>query len=421
MPEPFRAPRGVTDILPEDQPYWRWIRDTATRVAEGFGYREIQTPVFEYAGVFIRPGAEGTDLVDKEVYRFRDRGNDDLVLRPEGTAAVCRAYLEHGMQNLPQPVRLFYIESFFRYDRPQAGRYRMFYQFGVEVIGDEGPGVDAEAIDLLRSLYDALGLTGYTLQLNSIGDNNCRPGYLDKLRAYYADKLDRMCADCRTRYHVNPLRLLDCKNEPCQPFKADAPKIADNLCEPCAEHFAAVKSMLEGLGIEYNVNPTLVRGLDYYTRTAFEFEPKEEGSQSVLGGGGRYDYLIEQLGGRPTPGIGFGAGIERLILNLKRQGLEPPVKPGLDAFIAVIDPAARVRAAVVANELRKAGVSVVTGTSGRSLRAQMRHANQLEARYALLLGESELASGSVTLRDLSTSEQESLTVDKAVARITAHA
>ena len=299
MPQQFRAPRGVTDILPEDQPYWRWIRDTATSVAERFGYREIQTPIFEYAGVFIRPGAEGTDLVDKEVYRFEDRGGDDLVLRPEGTAAVCRAYLEHGMQNLPQPVRLFYISSFFRYDRPQAGRYRMFHQFGVEVIGDEGPGVDAEVIDLLRSLYDALGLTGYTLQLNSIGDNNCRPAYLEKLRAYYADKLDRMCGDCQKRYYVNPLRLLDCKNEPCQPFKAAAPKIADNLCEPCAEHFAAVKSMLDGLGIEYNINPTLVRGLDYYTRTAFEFEPKEEGSQSVLGGGGRYDWS-DRATGRQT-------------------------------------------------------------------------------------------------------------------------
>ena len=420
MPQQFRAPRGVTDILPEDQPYWRWIRDTATSVAERFGYREIQTPIFEYAGVFIRPGAEGTDLVDKEVYRFEDRGGDDLVLRPEGTAAVCRAYLEHGMQNLPQPVRLFYISSFFRYDRPQAGRYRMFHQFGVEVIGDEGPGVDAEVIDLLRSLYDALGLTGYTLQLNSIGDNNCRPAYLEKLRAYYADKLDRMCGDCQKRYYVNPLRLLDCKNAPCQPFKADAPRIADNLCEPCAEHFAAVKSMLDGLGIEYNINPTLVRGLDYYTRTAFEFEPKEEGSQSVLGGGGRYDYLIEQLGGKPTPGIGFGSGIERLILNLRRQDLEPPVTPTLDAFIAVIDPAAQVRAAVVANDLRRGGVSTVIGTAGRSLRAQMRHANQLGARYAVLLGEAELASGNVTLRNLESAEQESLTPEAVVARLQAN-
>ncbi len=227
-----------------------------------------------------------------------------------------------------------------------------------------------------------------------------------------------MCGDCRNRYNVNPLRLLDCKNAPCQPFKADAPKIADNLCEPCAEHFAAVKAMLDGLGIEYNVNPTLVRGLDYYTRTAFEFEPKEEGSQSVLGGGGRYDYLIEHLGGRPTPGIGFGAGVERLILNLRRQELEPPVTPTLDAFIAVIDPAAQVRAAIIANALRQAGIDTITGTAGRSLRAQMRHANQLGARNAILLGESELATGDVTLRNLETADQETVSLDEAIARLT---
>jgi histidyl-tRNA synthetase len=418
MPEQFRAPRGVTDILPEDQPYWRWIRDTAARVAESFGYREIQTPIFEYAGVFIRPGAHGTDLVDKEVYRFEDRGGDDLVLRPEGTAAVCRAYLEHGMHNLPQPVRLFYISSFFRYDRPQAGRYRMFHQFGIEAIGDEGPGVDAETIDLLRSVYDALGLRDYKLQLNTIGDANCRPAYLEKLRAYYTDKLERMCGDCKNRYNINPLRLLDCKNEPCQPFKAGAPTIAENLCDACAEHFEAVKDLLSGVGIEYTINSTLVRGLDYYTRTAFEFEPAGEGSQqSVLGGGGRYDGLIEQLGGRPTPGIGFGAGIERLILNLKKQGLEPPVTPRVDAFVAVLDAAAQVLGATVANELRQAGVSVVTGTTGRSLRAQMRHANQLEARYVLIIGAEELAAGSVTLRNLETSEQESVGVSEAIARI----
>ena len=411
MPQ-FQAPRGVSDILPSDQPYWRWLRDTAARVAANFGYAEIQTPVFEHAGVFIRPGAEGTDLVDKEVYRFEDRGGDDLVLRPEGTAAVCRAYLEHGMQNLPQPVRLFYISSFFRYDRPQAGRYRMFHQFGVEAIGDGEPAVDAEVIDLLRSFFDALGLTGYRLLLNSIGDQNCRPAYIEKLRAYYADKLDRLCADCRARYVTNPLRLLDCKNEPCQPFKADAPKIADNLCDACAEHFATVKSLLEGLGIEYTIVPTLVRGLDYYTRTAFEFEPAADGGQqSALGGGGRYDGLIEQLGGKPTPGIGFGAGIERLILNLKRQELGPPELPRLDAYIAIADPAAQVRAVQVADALRRANVSVVAGAASRSLRAQLRHANQLNARHALVIGAEELASGTVNLRDLETSEQESLALD----------
>ena len=421
MPEPFRAPRGVTDILPEDQPYWRWIRDTATRVAESYGYREIQTPVFENVGVFLRPGSEGTDIADKEIYAFKDRGGDDLALRTDGTHGVARAYVEHGMSSLPQPVRLFYVVSVFRYDRPQAGRYRVHHQFGVEAMGDGSPAIDAEVIDLLRTFYASLGLTELKLLLNSIGDDVCRPGYIEKLRAYYADKIDRMCGDCRVRLRTNPLRLLDCKNEPCQPFKPGAPKSIDNLCEPCAAHFATLRELLEGLGIEYEIDHALVRGIDYYTRTAFEFQPLQEGSQTTIGAGGRYDGLIEQLGGQPTPGIGFGSGLERIILNLKARALAPPVPPALDAFIAIIDPAAQARAMNIARQLREAGLQTVTGASGRSLRAQMRHANQLEARYALLLGESELASGSVTLRDLSTSEQEALTVEQAVARITAHA
>jgi histidyl-tRNA synthetase len=341
MPD-LRAPRGASDILPADQPYFRWLRDTAVRVAESYGYAQIDTPVFEHASVFLRPGAEGTDIVDKEVYLFEDRGGDTLALRPEGTAAVVRAYLEHGMASWPQPVRLFYIESFFRYDRPQAGRYRVFHQFGIEAIGDAGPAIDAEVIDLLNTFYSALGLRDYQLLLNTIGDPLCRPPYIGKLRAYYADKLDRMCGDCRRRYELNPLRLFDCKNEPCQPFKADAPKLLDNLCEPCQTHFDTLRGLLDGLAISYVIVPTLVRGLDYYTRTAFEFEPVGiESQQSSIGAGGRYDGLIEQLGGRPTPGIGFGAGIERIILNLKRLELGPPDEAPLDAYIAVAAPEAQ--------------------------------------------------------------------------------
>ena len=417
MPQQFRAPRGAADILPEDQPYWRWIRQTASSVAESFGYGEVQTPVFEHAGVFLRPGSEGTDVVDKEVYRFQDRGGDELVLRPEGTAAVARAYLEHGMASRPQPVRLFYFISVFRYDRPQAGRYRVHHQFGVEAIGDGSPAIDAEVIDLLRTLYDRLGLRHWTLQLNSIGDSVCRPAYLDRLRAYYADKLDRLCGDCRRRYEINPLRLLDCKNEPCQPFKAEAPRIADNLCEACAEHFATLRSLLDGLGIAYNINPTLVRGLDYYTRTAFEFEPREEGSTSVMGGGGRYDGLIEQLGGPHTPGIGFGSGIERLILNLKRQDLAPPVEQRLDAYLAIADPGALVPATAFADQLRGAGLNVVVGAAGRSLKAQMRHANALNARFALVIGGEELATETVTVRDLASSNQERVAMADAAQRL----
>ncbi|MGE0687838.1 MAG: histidine--tRNA ligase [Dehalococcoidia bacterium] len=416
MPE-LKAPRGVDDLLPADQPYWRWLRETATRVAESYGYGEIQTPVFEHAGVWLRPGAEGTDVVDKEMYRFEDRGGDDLVLRPEGTAGVVRAYLEHGMASQPQPVRLFYFIDVFRYDRPQAGRYRVHHQFGVEAIGDGDPALDAEVIDLLATFYRELGLRDYTVLLNSIGDGNCRPQYIEKLREYYADKIESMCADCKRRYDINPLRLLDCKNEPCQPYKAGAPRLVDNLCDPCREHFDTVKSLLNALGITYELDPLLVRGLDYYTRTAFEIQPAIEGSQSAMGGGGRYDGLVEQLGGKPTPGIGFGTGLERLIINLKRQGLEPPEAKKLDAFIAVADRAAQGRAMSVASSLRDAGLSVMVGAAGRSLKAQMRQANSFAAGAALVIGSQELANGTVAFRDLATGLQETLTPEEVVARV----
>lgn len=406
MAEPrFRAPRGTNDVLPEDQPYWRWLHDTASRIAESYGYRRIDTPVFEDSKVFLRPTAGGTDIADKEIYLFEDRGGEKLALRPEGTAAVCRAYLEHGMASWPQPVRLFYFVSVFRYDRPQAGRYRLHHQFGVENIGEASPAMDAEVLDLLNSFYEAIDLGPRKLYLNSIGDGACRPAYLQRLRAYYADKLDRICGDCRRRYDENPLRLLDCKNEPCQPFKASAPRFADNLCDACSDHFAALQSYLKALEIPYEVEPTLVRGLDYYTRTVFEFHPPEEGSQSALGSGGRYDGLVEQLGGPPTPAVGFGSGLERLILNLKRRevGPEPPSPP--DAYIAVADPGAQGLAMRLARDLRRDGREVVVGSADRSMRSQMRHANALQARKALILGKQELASGNVTVRDLADGSQ----------------
>jgi histidyl-tRNA synthetase len=407
----FRAPRGVADILPEDQPYWKWLRETAAQVAGSYGYARIDTPIFESAGVWLRREAEGTDIADKEIYRFQDRGGDDLALRPDVTAGVARAYLQHGMASRPQPVRVYYVGPVFRYDRPQAGRYRVHHQFGVEAIGDSSAAVDAEVIDILRTLYDTLGLHEYTVHLNSIGDGKCRPGYIEKLRDYYRDKLDRLCGDCRRRFDVNPLRLLDCKNEPCQPFKAGAPKLVDHLCAECAAHFDALKGYLDELGIGYEIDHALVRGLDYYTRTAFEFIPRGDASQQgTLGGGGRYDGLIEQLGGRPTPGVGFGTGIERIILNLKRRelGPEPPAPP--DAFIAVASPEAQATALKLARDLRAAGGQVVVGTADRSLKAQMRQADAMRARRALILGGEELASGLVSVRDLTTASQDRMPI-----------
>ncbi len=417
-PGRFRRPRGTNDILPDEWPYWDHIYGAARRVAERFGYRRIQTPVFENAEVFLRGVGSGTDIVEKEVYLFRDRGDDLLALRPEGTANTMRAYLEHGMASLPQPVRLYYFAPVYRYDRPQAGRYREHHQFGIEVIGDGDPMVDAEVIDLLASFYRELGLSGLTLLLNSIGDANCRPAYLQELKAYYEQRLDAVCADCRGRLEKNPLRVLDCKNDGCQPVIRNAPKITERLCETCREHFDALRQHLHELGIRYSLDPLLVRGLDYYTRTVFEFVPPEEGAQSTVGGGGRYDVLVEALGGPPTPGIGFGTGIERVILNLKRQGVEIPPLAAPRVYVAHLSDAARVEALRLASELRAAGVATVVGSAGRSLKGQLRHADALGVAYVAILGEGELARGVVTVRTLSTGEQSERPRREVVAALT---
>lgn len=412
----YQAPRGTRDVLPEDEPYWRFVRATGERVARLFGYGYIETPLFEDARIWLRTGA-GTEIVEKEMYVFEDRGGEQLALRPETTASVCRAYIEHGMASRPQPVRLYYFAQKFRYDRPQAGRYRQHTEFGVEAIGDGDATVDAEVIDLLATFYDALGLSSLTLHLNSIGDGACRPAYVEELRAYYSDKLDRVCPDCRMRYQKNPLRLLDCKQERCQPVVARAPTIAERFCAPCAAHFRALRSYLEALGIAYELDPRLVRGLDYYTRTVFEFMPPEEGAQSTVGGGGRYDGLIELLGGPPTPGTGFGSGIERIILNLKRQEAPvPPVEAPL-VYVAHTSEAAQAAALRLARRLRGQGLSVVVGSAGRSLKAQLRHADALRCRYVVILGERELAAGKVTLRDMRDGQQRSMAEDRVPAAV----
>jgi histidyl-tRNA synthetase len=401
----LRAPRGTTDILPEDQPYWRLVREAAADLAQAFGYRQIDTPLFEDAGVFARTVGGGTDIVDKEMYVFEDRGGDRLALKPEGTAGVCRAYIEHGMASLPQPVRLFYISPFFRYDRPQAGRYRQFHQLGLEAIGESDPILDAEIIHFAWLFYERLGLRDLTVQLNSIGDPSSRTRYIEALRKYYAPKVDGLCRDCKERLQRNPLRLLDCKQPQCQPLIAEAPSILDYLDQESEEHFAALRSHLDAVKIPYVLEPRLVRGLDYYTRTVFEVVPAVEGAQSTIGGGGRYDGLIELLGGRHTPGVGFATGLERIILNLKRAGVEPAPHTPPTAFVAWLGEAAAVYAMALASELRAADVPVVVAAGGRSLKAQMRQADSLGARHVLICGGEEIASDEVTLRDMATSEQ----------------
>ncbi len=387
-------------MLPEEWPYWKYVRDTAERVCELFGYQRIETPIFEHAGVFLRTSGESSDIVSKEVYVFEDRGEDLLALRPEGTANVMRAYIEHGMASLPQPVRLFYIGPNFRYDRPQAGRYRQHTQLGVEAVGDGDPLVDAEVIDLLATFYRELGLSEFTIKINTIGDAVCRPGYIAALRAHYRPLLGRVCDDCRMRFEKNPLRLLDCKEERCQAAIEGAPRLAGHLCEPCRAHFARLCEHLDGLDITAVVDERLVRGLDYYTRTVFEFHPLEEGSQSSMGSGGRYDGLVELLGGAATPGVGFGTGFERLIINIKREGVRVPPPGALALYIAHLTPEAARAAVKLARAARDAGLRTLVGPAGRSLKAQLRHADGKGARFAAIIGASELASEQATLRDL---------------------
>ncbi len=404
----YQAPRGTADILPEDQAYWRYIENKAAEVAQHYGYRRIDTPVFEDAGLFVRGVGEETDIVQKEMYTFEDRGNNKLTLRPEGTAPVCRAYLEHGMQNLPQPVKLYYFASLYRYERPQAGRYREFHQFGYEAIGDIDPVLDAEVIDMAWQFYTALGISQLHLKLNTIGCKNCRPTYLAKLKQYYAGCAQDLCQDCRNRLEKNPLRLLDCKNTTCQKIAASAPKSFEELCPECATHFEQLKKYVTALGLPYEVDHCLVRGLDYYTRTVFEIQPELEGAQSTIGGGGRYDGLIEELGGKPTSAIGFATGIERIVANLKRQNIPVPPVPQPLVFIAALGDAARDAAVKLAGDLRRAGLSAVQATGGRSLKAQLRQANSSGVRYTIIIGEEELKAGAVQLREMSTSQQQNI-------------
>lgn len=413
----YQAPRGTQDVLPEEQPYWDYIRAAAVRLCDEFGYGVIQTPTFEDAGLFTRGVGEVTDIVEKEMYVFEDRGGQQLALRPEGTAPVCRAYLERGMSNLPQPVRLWYWTPIFRYDRPQAGRYRQHQQFGVEAIGDASASIDAEVIELLWRLYEELGLRDLTLNLNSIGDPVCRPAYLDLLRAYYSDKLDLICDDCKKRIERAPLRLLDCKNERCQPIIANAPTIEDHLCEPCAEHYADLLAYLGAIGLAYTKNPRLVRGLDYYTRAVFEFQPKEEGGQSTVGAGGRYDGLIEQIGGPHTPGTGFATGIERIILNLKRQNIDVGETWHPKLYVVYQTPEAKTQAYKLASDCRRAGVPAIGASGDRSLKAQLRHADALGAEYAAIIGGRELKDGTVALKRLSDGEQETVPLADVAKRL----
>ena len=404
----YRAPRGTTDILPGAQAYWHHIAQKAAGLCQLYGYERIDSPIFEDTGLFARSVGDDTDIVEKEMYTFEDRGGNKITLRPEGTAPVCRAYLEHGLHNLPQPVKLYYITSIFRYERPQKGRLREHHQFGYEAIGDDDPAIDAEVIDMAWQLFQSLNLQQLTLILNSIGCKKCRPEYLAVLKDYYARYPREICPECKVRLGRNPLRLLDCKQPPCQQIANSAPRSVDHLCPQCADHFTRLKGYLKLLKLPFEVNHRLVRGLDYYTRTVFEVQPDVEGAQSTLGGGGRYDDLIEELGGKPTPAVGFATGIERIILNLKRQNIPVPALPRPQVFIAHIGDEARDEALKLASMLRRSGTGVMEATGGKSLKAQLRQANNLGARYTVIIGEEEVKSGTAILKDMTTAQQKSV-------------
>ena len=406
MPEQYKALQGFKDVLPDEQLYWRMIEKAVIEVTELYGYRRIETPTLEETSLFRRTSGEGTDIVEKEMYSLDDRPDKEghstnISLRPEGTAGVVRAYLEHGMFQLAQPVKLYYLGvPMFRHDKPQAGRYREHHQFGCEALGTNDPAVDAEMIGLLIQFYTRLGLQNLRVSLNSIGDSNCRPQYLERLKEYYLPLLDTCCDDCKVRFYKNPLRLLDCKEAQDQPKIAAAPKIADYLCEPCREHFAAVKRYLDYYNVPFQLDPLLVRGLDYYTRTVFEVISTS--NKQALNGGGRYDGLAEILGGKPTPGIGFGAGIERTSLELKRQKIAPPPEARPCAYVVYFGktPEYKDAAVRIVAELRQAGIKTEMAYGERSGKSQMKQADASGSAYAILLGESELASDYVTVKNL---------------------
>ena len=413
----FQAPRGTQDILPEEQAYRRYIEQKAAGIAQLYGYERIDTPAFEDAGLFIRGVGEGTDIVEKEMYTFTDRGGNQMTLRPEGTAPVCRAYLERGMQNLVQPVKLYYITPIFRYERPQTGRFRQHHQFGYEAIGEVDPSLDAEVIGMAWHFFESLGLSQNTLQINSIGCKECRPNYLRALEDFYISHNEQVCPECATRLKRNPLRLLDCKKPQCHQIATDAPKSVDYLCPECKKHFIRLTGYLAIMALPYNVNHCLVRGLDYYTRTVFEIQPEIEGAQSTLGGGGRYDGLIEELGGRPTPAIGFGSGIERIILNIKRQNIEVPQVQKPKVFIAFMGEEARNEAIKQATGLRKAGIGVYQNLGGKSLKAQLRQANTMGVSFTVIIGEEELKAGTASLRNMADASQDTIGLAELAERL----
>ncbi|MCL5943201.1 MAG: histidine--tRNA ligase [Actinobacteria bacterium] len=417
MAERITAPKGTYDILPQDQPVRRWLVACAEEIFRRYGYGRLDTPMFEETRLFARGVGESTDIVRKEMYTFADMGGRSMTLRPEGTASAARAYVEHGMHTWPQPVKLWYHWPMFRYESPQSGRYRQHWQFGIEAFGSDSPMLDAEVIGVLAALYDHIGLAQVELRLNSMGCRECRPAYAAELRRFLEVHAPALCPECRARTRLNPLRTFDCKVEGCRAVMVGAPRLTDSLCPACAEHHTAVQTYLGLQGIAFVSDHRLVRGMDYYTRTTFEFQSAILGAQAGVGGGGRYDNLVEAIGGPPTPGVGFGTGVERILLALTRSRQDLPEGRGPAAYLVALTEAAREAAFVLAHDLRRQGAAADLDFLGRSVKGQMKQAARSRAKFAAIIGDDELAGGTITLKRLSTGQEERLPRIDAIARI----
>ncbi len=409
------APRGTKDIMPAEIGAWRYLEQIIREACARYCYEEIRTPVFEHTELFLRGIGETTDVVEKEMYTFTDRGGRSITLRPENTASAVRAFIEHKLYAAPVPSRFFYIGPMFRYDRPQAGRYRQFHQFGVEALGAAGPAIDAEIILLALQILQTLGLQDLQLKINSVGCPACRPLYRQKLQEFFRPVAGELCSDCQSRLERNPLRLLDCKNPHCQALGQGAPHLAECLCPECRAHFAGLQALLAAAGVNFAIDHNLVRGLDYYTRTAFEIQYAPLGAQSAVCGGGRYDGLVAEAGGPPTPGIGFAMGMERVLLALENQQLLPQQANAPDVFVVCQGEAAFTAAFKAVIELRRAGITTDYDLQGRSLKAQMKQAGKTGAAYALIFGEDELARGTAALRSMATGGQTEIPVSDITA------
>ena len=400
-----QAPKGTQDLLPPKSGEWQAVEEVMRSEAALHGFGEVRTPVFEHTELFLRSVGDTTDVVEKQMYTFNDKGGRSITLRPEGTAGAVRAMLEHALYNDGLPVKLYYLTSCYRYEKPQAGRLREFHQFGVEMFGAAAPVADAEVICLAKSIFDRLGVKNLTLELNSIGCPECRAKFHQALKEYFEGYRDQLCETCLSRLERNPMRILDCKSPVCSKIAEGAPHILDYLCDDCREHFEGVQSYLKAAGVEFVINPTIVRGLDYYTRTVFEFVSNDLGAQSTVCGGGRYDGLTEQMGGKPMAGLGFGLGMERLMLVLEAQKIQMPAPPTCEVYIASMGEAAGREAFRLVNELQHSGVAAACDLCARGLKAQMKYANKIGAAFTLVLGDNELAEKKAKMKNMKTGEE----------------